>query len=66
MPSQQPTDPITAADFGDDWDDFEPELRQQALEIAKQLREERPEEDRARIVRLALQRARAWWIDQAG
>ena len=58
--------PITEADFADDFQDFEPELREQALDIANQLREERPEDSRKAIVKEALRRAKHWWMDRAG
>ncbi|WP_116106980.1 hypothetical protein [Lewinella sp. IMCC34191] len=58
--------PFTATDFGDDFQDFDPELREQAIEIANQLRQERPEESRGKIAGLALQRACVWWMDRAG
>ena len=57
---------ITEADFPDDFADFEPELRAQAVEIANELLMERPEDSRKAIVKEALRRAKHWWMDRAG
>ncbi|PPK85335.1 hypothetical protein CLV84_2230 [Neolewinella xylanilytica] len=58
--------PFTFADFDEKFPDFEPELRDQAIEIANQLQRERPDASREEIAGLALQRARHWWLDRAG
>ena len=58
--------PITEADFPDDIADFEPELREQAIEIANKLLMERPEDSPKAIVKEALRRAKHWWMDRAG
>ncbi len=57
---------ITAADFGEEFADYEPELQEQAVEIANGLQSERPETPKEKILSLALQRARTWWMDRAG
>ena len=64
MPDQLP--PITEVDFPDDFADFEPEMREQAVEIANELQRERPEDSRKAIVKEALRRAKHWWMDRAG
>ncbi|MGB3802199.1 MAG: hypothetical protein WA952_20420, partial [Lewinella sp.] len=58
--------PFTAEDFNEEFQDHEPELREQAIEIANQLQRERPDSSREKIASLALQRARVWWMDRAG
>ena len=61
-----PKQEITAADFGDPFKDFDPELLHQAVEIANELREERPGDSRQEIIEAAVRRAKLWWMDRAG
>ncbi|NJB86073.1 uncharacterized protein YdaT [Lewinella marina] len=58
--------PLVEADFGPDFSDYEPKLRQMALEIGNELLRDEPEKTRTDIIRIALERARRWWLDRAG
>ena len=57
---------ITATDFGQEFQDYDPELLHQAVEIANELQEERPGDPRQEIIEAAVRRAKLWWMDRAG
>ena len=61
-----PNQEITTADFGEAFKDYDPELLHQAVEIAQELRTERPEDSRQEIIEAAVRRAKLWWMDRAG
>ena len=62
----EPDQEIIAADFGEAFQDYDAELLQQAVAIANELRDERPDESREAIIQAAIRRAKLWWMDRAG
>ena len=62
----EPLQDITTADFGDAFKDYDEELLHRAVQIANEIREERPEASRQQIIEAAVRRAKLWWMDRAG